>query len=376
MSSSQTPPSNETENTTDESQQGQTPTAAPAPFKRGQIVWGRPPQTVFRAGPLPRDEGLARLMAMPPHPEAPKPKVKGSTAVGIGGSIMGASNIPQKPTMIQPDAKAAQTQQSPQRATPAAAPLSARPGLMTGSLVPGAGVVKSKPQAETQPAPQPEPAPEPKDAMVEASTAEPIYTLEVEPVVAKRRPVASEATAATPVDSRRKPSRLMIVATAALVAAAGAAAVWWSQKNGPDSVPDAVAPATVPVEVTAPDVAAPVETTVPATTVETPTEVAPAPVAAVTPATTASAPVTQRPQTAPTTHAPTKIAPANTAAATQPTRTVPPITTMVPRPEPSTPAPVVVAPPAETVQGPPPTAAAPTQSDPDAPVVTRPQRLD
>ncbi|OMG52771.1 hypothetical protein, partial [Brevundimonas sp. ZS04] len=47
---------------------------APEPFRRGQITWGRPPQAAFHVGPLPRDEGLARLAAMPPHPKPAQPK--------------------------------------------------------------------------------------------------------------------------------------------------------------------------------------------------------------------------------------------------------------------------------------------------------------
>ncbi|MBN9480635.1 MAG: hypothetical protein J0I52_10375, partial [Bordetella sp.] len=53
---------------------------AAEPFRRGRITWGRPPQAVFHVGPLPRDEGLARLTAMPPYPKpaqarpAPSPR--------------------------------------------------------------------------------------------------------------------------------------------------------------------------------------------------------------------------------------------------------------------------------------------------------------
>ncbi|TPW03557.1 MAG: hypothetical protein FD125_1540, partial [bacterium] len=36
----------------------------PEPFRR-PVVWGRPPATIFRAGPLPKGGGL------PPLPEAP-----------------------------------------------------------------------------------------------------------------------------------------------------------------------------------------------------------------------------------------------------------------------------------------------------------------
>ena len=66
----------------------------PVPFRRGQIVWGRPPQTTFMAGPLPRDEGMARLMAMPPHPQPrPAPAPARPAASGLGNF----SNVPQAP---------------------------------------------------------------------------------------------------------------------------------------------------------------------------------------------------------------------------------------------------------------------------------------
>ena len=50
------------------------PVKQPEPFRRGQITWGRPPQAAFHVGPLPRDEGLARLAAMPPHPKPTQAK--------------------------------------------------------------------------------------------------------------------------------------------------------------------------------------------------------------------------------------------------------------------------------------------------------------
>ncbi|MBK1976783.1 hypothetical protein JIX58_13600, partial [Brevundimonas diminuta] len=60
----------------DKPQSPETPSAprAPEPFRRGQITWGRPPQAAFHVGPLPRDEGLARLTAMPPHPKPAQAK--------------------------------------------------------------------------------------------------------------------------------------------------------------------------------------------------------------------------------------------------------------------------------------------------------------
>ncbi|MGZ9101145.1 MAG: hypothetical protein ACXW3O_15710, partial [Brevundimonas sp.] len=91
-------------------------TGAPEPFRR-PVVWGRPPQTVFRAGPLPKGGRL------PPLPEPPR------RAAGAG--ILSGSMIP--------------------RATPA--PQAAGP------------VVARAP--EPRPTPAPRPAPEPRPARPE-----------------------------------------------------------------------------------------------------------------------------------------------------------------------------------------------------------------
>ncbi|HVL42398.1 MAG TPA: hypothetical protein VM348_09590, partial [Brevundimonas sp.] len=45
----------------------------PEPFRR-PVVWGRPPATVFRAGPLPRG---AALPPLPEPPRAPQPRPAG-----------------------------------------------------------------------------------------------------------------------------------------------------------------------------------------------------------------------------------------------------------------------------------------------------------
>lgn len=51
----------------------------PEPFRR-PVIWGRPPQTVFRAGPLPRGGSL------PPLPETPR--------LGAAAGILSGSMIP------------------------------------------------------------------------------------------------------------------------------------------------------------------------------------------------------------------------------------------------------------------------------------------
>ncbi|MDO9588861.1 MAG: hypothetical protein Q7J13_13125, partial [Brevundimonas sp.] len=50
----------------------------PEPFRR-PMIWGRPPATVFRAGPLPKGERL------PPLPEPPR---AGSAAGILSGSMI------------------------------------------------------------------------------------------------------------------------------------------------------------------------------------------------------------------------------------------------------------------------------------------------
>ncbi|MGH7028635.1 MAG: hypothetical protein ACREEF_15000, partial [Brevundimonas sp.] len=61
------------------------------PFARRQVQWGRPPQTVFRAGPLPRGTGL-----MPPLPEAPKPAPRPAASRPASGGVFSGSLVPQR----------------------------------------------------------------------------------------------------------------------------------------------------------------------------------------------------------------------------------------------------------------------------------------
>ena len=64
----------------------------PEPFRRS-VVWGRPPATVFRAGPLPKGGGL------PPLPEPPR--------MQVGPGILSGSMIPRAaPAPAQAQAQA------------------------------------------------------------------------------------------------------------------------------------------------------------------------------------------------------------------------------------------------------------------------------
>lgn len=376
MSSSQTPPSNETKTPKDVTPEPSPTPAQTAPFQRAQIVWGRPPQTVFRAGSLPRSEGMARLMAMPPHPQPPKPSVRGSTAVGLGGGmmgggVMGGSNIPQ----------GGATTTTPTTQTPAAKPAGASSAnLMTGSLVPG-GMARPqpKPQVGVDVAPDLNTTPEPAQTPASTPASEVPASEEVvidsvlEPVVAVRanREVPRASVTATEPElhraARAKRSSPVMIAVGALVLVAGVAALWWSQRDqagGLAEVLDTQAPAAVIAPPTTPETVSEtvseIETLTPPVAQAVPAASGNAAPEARAPIAAPQAPVTAaRPQSTPARPAPVTEAPVTTPQQV------------------ATPAPViVVTPPAEPVQGPPPTVAAPVQNDPDAPVVTRPQRLD
>lgn len=321
-------------------------------FQKGRVVWGRPPAVTFRAGPLPRDEGLARLLAMPPHPQPKKPTVTGSTAISpakvapTATGVGGFSNVPQK------------------SARPAASG-----GIFGNSLVPP----PAKPQPTVQPPVQPEPAPAQQPELVPPAApqvveprVETATVHELEPVVAVRP--ASPAVAA-PVSEPAAParsSRGVWVAVGALVLVAGAAGLWWMSRDAaPEPVPvtrqpeapaalaePVAAEADVSEEPQAPEAAAPEPVrTQPQASAQTPVQAQVQPQARAEPAPrqpVREAPATQREQAA------------------QREPAAPPVVVVTPS--------EVTAPP--VVEGPPPTTARPVPTDPDAPVVTRPTPLD
>jgi len=359
---------------------GMVPNDPAAGFQRGRIVWGRPPQPVFRAGPLPRDEGLARLIAMPPHPQAAKPTVKGSVASGVAGG----SNIPQAPRAAQPQPAPASRglgnfSNVPQTSRPApqgaAKPAAPAGGILGGSLVPPAKPVA--PLAAVTPQPEPKPVPQAPQQAAPAPVApmpvaeEIVVMSELEPVVAPRRPVAGATQAEARMDCvSAKTSTAWgrwAVAAGALIIAAGVV-VWWMNREPEAPVAPQETVAAAPETVTS-ETAAPVASERLAPEVS---QNAPAVTQTATPTAAVRAP--QRV----TTEAPPRpaAAPVKTLSATPAARPA----TIQTAPASSQPAPVVVVtPPAEAPvveQGPAPTIAAPMQSNPDAPVVTRPQKLD
>lgn len=66
---------------------------SPAPFARRPVTWGRPPATVFRAGPLPKGE---RLPPLPEPPAAAPPRQPRA------GAILSGSMIPQPAPTFRP----------------------------------------------------------------------------------------------------------------------------------------------------------------------------------------------------------------------------------------------------------------------------------
>ncbi|MDP3404908.1 MAG: hypothetical protein Q8S03_09470 [Brevundimonas sp.] len=150
---------------------------APAePFTRGRIQWSRPPQTVFRIGPLP-EAPAAPLTA---------PRLTGMPTGRPGGGVLTGSMIPTA-RPVAPEAAPAET-------------------VVTEMAAP-------EPEPEPQPEPEPEPAPEPQpvrpvEQIVEIEPAEWVETVP---------PLAGEVPPAEP---RSLPS---VVVTPTLYATVSAA---------------------------------------------------------------------------------------------------------------------------------------------------------
>lgn len=318
------------------------PDRPPEPFRK-PATWGRPPQTVFRAGPLPRGERLAPLPEMPKvsKPEAarlqPLPRPTSSRPDIFSGSMIPRPAY--KPTPPLPtEAKA---QEDTQR--------NAEPGLHTPPLQ------KHRPaEADLVVRPLPE-------AVVSAPVAPPVEPVEA---LSESPPVASapdpDFTALPRSRPDRRPSRMPLVA-GGLLAALGAVAVgiWWLNRapvppaqtaaiSAITQAPAAPVSPSVAVAESAPEAASPVSTAVVSAPV-VPAADRPQPEVAERPL--------PRTPAAPTTAS----RPATVAVSPAPTTTVPPVVIEM--------APPVALPPL-------PTTAAPPASDPDAPVVTRPQPLD
>ena len=291
----------------------------PEPFRR-PIVWGRPPATVFRAGPLPKGGGL------PPLPEPPRQPTPG---------ILTGSMIPRAAPAAAPALAQAAVPSMARAPEPHEEPAS--PYVPAGTVPTPDLTVRPLPMAEPEPVRPPEPGRTP-----------------VQPVAVKAQ---AAAIPVQPVSAARKsPSRTPLYAGIALAAVTVLALGGWIWTRSP-------------VETPAPTVVAAPAPAVPATEILLP-ESLPTPVPVTEPA--AEAPPSE-----------VAVPPARpTATAATPARTPPPPTARPASPAPEVVAPppaVTTAPLIEIVPapvpGPAPTEAERPSTDPDAPIATRPQPI-
>jgi len=313
------------------------PAGSPEPFRR-PVVWGRPPQTVFRAGPLPRGERL------PPLPEPPRTSRTAAPRPGPG--ILSGSMIPQAAPAatpaLRPAAEASFAPVPPRAADPdltvrplppvEAAPLTARDRLLEP-------VRASTP---VRPAATPTPAP-----------VEPAPTVSPSPIAA---------------GARRKPAgRTPLYAGAAAATVAVLGVGGWLMTRSPAETPPPVAPSAAAVLRPA---IAPVEATPIVETAAAPVRAAPRPVTA-RPATARPA-ARAAPRRAPETS--TAVAYAAPSSAPVTASTPAPAAGSTPAPPAITTVPLIEIAPAQPA-GPPPTEAERQPTEPDAPIATRPQPI-
>ncbi len=371
---------------------------APEPFVRGRIVWGRPPETVFRAGPLPR---APQTWGQPAPSSAPQPRPAGNI---LTGSMVPPRAAPaperellpgERPLAPDPDA-APETPVEPAAAKPRRArktaplatpevetPVVEAPAVETPIVE--APIVEAYSEPSAEPGPEsiietivePEPV---RPAAAPAPTVEIIVEPEAPEQIDTLPPPLSDATV-SPADPRAMPSvvvtptlyarveavmekvktndtwRIAAVAGAVIVVAGF---VWLA------TLPAGDAPV---LDMDAPPPAAPGAAAAAAAGAETslPAEAAPSPSEAPPPAIVEPEAATARSEAtrAPTRAEPAPPVPPRAASTSTPRVTSPPAEAAVP-PVIQT-APLVVEPP---------TAAAPAPTDPDAPIETRPQPLN
>ncbi|WP_029416051.1 hypothetical protein [Brevundimonas bacteroides] len=366
--------------------------ASPEPFVRGRIVWGRPPETVFRAGPLPRPP---QSWTQPMRPQPPRPAAPPRPT----GDIFSGSMIPRAapeaafdiPPVVEPEPvetppePAAKPRQTRKAAEAKGAPL-AEPAAETPPVSPPAQPEPPVVEDYAEPKPEPEAPAEPiLETIVEpepvrpAARPAPAVEIIVEPEAPEQidtMPPPLSTTQNQTADPRAIPS---VVVTPTLYAQVGAVIekvktndtwriaavvgavvvvagfVWVA------TLPAGDAPA---LDMDAPPPAAPGAEVTPTI------EAAPALVAEPVPTVTAEAPepaVVERATPVVAATRPARPAPATSATTSQPAPRVvtPPVA------EPVTPPVIDTAPLAVE----PPTAATPAPTDPDAPIATRPQPL-
>lgn len=314
------------------------------PFARGRIQWGRPPQTTFRVGPLPS------AGATPPPPRS-------ASAAGILTGSMIPSARPAESAPLAPEESIAAPVEAEAIVPPP--PLDPEPEPV---VEPVFEAVAPEPVVEPEPVVTPEPEPvaaaRPQEIVIEPEAAEPAVT--VPPLSGEAKPAARPrelpsvvvtptlyATMGAAVQKVTKGDRWTVVAGVVAVVVIGGF-IWLATLPGPRPVaegPTPLAAGAAPLDDTplVEETFAPAEVEDSAPAARAPAAAAPV---AATPAPATVAP--RRPATTPAT--PIVIAPTQTA----------------PRPYIET-APLVIDPP---------TPAEPAETDPDAPIVTRPQPLD
>jgi hypothetical protein len=361
--------------------------AAPEPFVRGRIVWGRPPETVFRTGPLPRPAQAWSQSA--PRPAAPQPRPATDL---FTGSMVPPRAVPpveaplpgEKPlveevaTPVEPPEPVATRPRRARKTAPVPEPTPA-PGP---EAVEAVVEVLSEPApeliSEPIPGPTPEPIPDPvietiiaPEPVQPATPPRPTVEIIVEPEAPEQidtltpplsgaapgtaEPRAMPSVVVTPtlyarveavVEKVSKKDRWLVAAAIGAVVVTGGF-IWLA------TLPVGDAPA---LDMDAPPPAAP------GAEVPVPVEVTPPPVVVET-AAPATAPLTARREPAPLTVRPPAVSPA-------PVQTSPALTTPASQP---VEAPVIETAPLVVE---PPTTATPAPTDPDAPIETRPQPLE
>jgi hypothetical protein len=304
----------------------------PEPFRR-PMIWGRPPATVFRAGPLPKGERL------PPLPEPPR---AGSAAGILSGSMI-------------PRAAPAQAQ-APRPAGPSPAALTPEPReASVAARARGPAVADQAADLTVRPLPAAEPLPAVEPGRGPVRPAAPPER-DASPAVRRdlERPVSPHPAVGTTIrkPARRAPLYAGIAFAAVTVLALGS----WIWTRSPAEAPTPAATFAAPLVPTA---ETPVVERPPAPTVAEIAPEAPAP-AAPLPVTRSAEPLPAATPPAVVRAAPPEPAPAPEAVAPPPAVVTTPLIEIAPAP----------------VPGPAPTAARPPQTDPDAPIPTRPQPLD
>jgi len=364
--------------------------AAPEPFVRGRIVWGRPPETVFRTGPLPRaPQSWGQPAPRPASDIFTGSMIPPRAAPPVEAPLPGERPpVEEVATPVEPREPVATRPRRARKTAPVSEPTPApepEPEAVEATLVEARSEPTPEPTPEVMPEPTPEVIPDPiaepiPDPVIEtltepepvrpATPPRPTVEIIVEPEAPEQidtLPPPLSGAAPRQADPRAMPSVVVTPTLYArveavvekvskkdrwLVAAAVGAVIVTGGFIWLATLPSGDAPA---LDMDAPPPAAP------GAEVPVPVEVTPPPVVVETGA-PAPAPLTARREPAPTVRppavspAPVQTPPALTPQASQPVE--------VPAIEP---APLVVEPP---------TTAAPAPTDPDAPIETRPQPLE